>query len=294
MNSGLLGLPPGCAGCAHGTGARPLRPARSPPEAPLIGLPIGHALDGSQAYRMPTSYAAAIERAGGVPVVVPLVEHGTLASLFDLIDGLLLAGGGDIGPAEYGAVDRGKLTGVDADRDRVELFLARLALRHGKPVLGICRGIQTLNVAAGGTLVQDLPTERASPVTHRTPSSAPPSTLAHVVTVTPRSLLAESLGLEPGRDAHDIEVNSTHHQAVERIADGFIVSARAPDGVVEAIEMPRTDARFVLGVQWHPERLVADFAAMSRLFGRFVAMSLAWAHERNRRMDLSAVPSLSA
>ena len=238
---------------------------------PLIGIPIGHAHGDRTQLRIPTTYARAIEFAGGLAVLVPPSDEvDVLRGLFLTLDSLLLAGGGDAAAEHYGAADSGKLTFIDPARDRAEIALTRWALAEGMPVLGICRGIQVLGVAAGGTLIQDIPSERPGALVHRTPASVPPSTLAHAVHVRAGSLLSHSLGLGGG-DAHDIPVNSTHHQAVESVASGFVVSAWSPDGVIEGMES--RSGHFALGVQWHPERLVPGDAAMVRLMRAFVQAS---------------------
>jgi putative glutamine amidotransferase len=243
-------------------------PRQGAARRPVVGIPIGHAYDDPTQCRIPTTYSRAIESAGGLPLLLPSSEDQDLIrELLEHLDGLLLAGGGDVAAEHYGAADSGKLTFVDPSRDRFEIGLTRRALAADKPVLGICRGIQVLNVAAGGTLVQDIPFEKPGALFHRTPSIVPPSTLAHAVHVRAGSLLAGCLGLAADKP-HDIPVNSTHHQAVDDVAPGYCVCATSPDGVVEGIESP--SARFALGVQWHPERLVPRHETMVALFRAFV------------------------
>jgi putative glutamine amidotransferase len=161
-------------------------------------------------------------------------------------DGLLLTGGADVDPQEYGDVERHPTLCVDPARDAYELVLVRAALVRGRPLLAICRGIQILNVATGGTLFQDLPSQRPSTVNHRV--KEPPDQLAHMVTVTPGSRLAALLGTAA---TAEIQVNSRHHQAVNVVAPGFAAVATAPDGLVEGIE--HVGSAFCVGVQWHPE-----------------------------------------
>jgi putative glutamine amidotransferase len=198
------------------------------------------------------SYSQAIELAGGVPVVLPLTDDkAVLDELLARCHGLLLAGGGDVSEASgaYGRelteAERQTLSGVDDVRDAMELYLIR---RATMPVLGICRGIQMLNAALGGTLLPDIPN-------HRNPQ---PDALAHRLEWTGRGRLCEVLG---ACDA----VNTSHHQAVDRVAPGFEVTARAPDGIIEAMERPR-----VWAVQFHPERLVRAVPGCLRLFAAFV------------------------
>lgn len=230
---------------------------------PLIGLTSSPSLDAGQASAQ-AAYAQAIAAAGGLPVFLP---HGltksALRDLFERLGGLLFPGGGDLDPSTYSVTTPAPLTGVDPERDRTELTLARWALQDGKPVLGICRGQQVLNVAAGGTLIPDIPSLRPDTLPHSDPNRAPEA-LAHSVTVEPDSYLAK-VGTPPS-----LEVNSSHHQAVDRVASGWVVSAVAPDGIIEAIEAPGHP--FALAVQWHPERLGGRPDAVG-LFATFVQIA---------------------
>ena len=234
----------------------------------VIGIPVQHTTGGRTRFSVGVAYCRAVEMAQGVPLLIPLIqEPRVLSELLARCDGLLLAGGGDVSAEFYGVEDSEYVRGVDQLRDKVEICLVQQALGR-IPILAICRGIQVLNVAAGGTLIQDIPTMIGPELDHQTPSPLLPSTLRHEVVVTPGSLLAESLAIN-GSGADCVGVNSTHHQAVQEIAPGFRQSAVAPDGVVEAIESVAPDV-FTLGVQWHPERLVPDNASMVMLFVRFV------------------------
>jgi putative glutamine amidotransferase len=244
----------------------------NPLSDPIIGLPTYNAYDEKPDYVMRKAYVMAIEAAGGVPLLLPLLEdEHRLRRLYDVLDGLLLCGGGDVAPHFYGTNDTGKCTLIDEPRDRVELALTRWAVADGMPILGICRGIQVLNVALGGTLYQHIPKDISGALRHRTPAEFPPDYVAHEVLLKPASLLLKTLAVEPGEDGHSrIEVNSRHHQAIKDVAPGFCASAHAPDGVIEAIEPTAAGSAFVLGVQWHAEDLVPASAAMTRLFCRFV------------------------
>jgi putative glutamine amidotransferase len=184
-------------------------------------------------------------------------------SIYGRLDGLLLPGGVDVAPALYGEDPHPKLGKVEGPLDEAELVLARWALADGLPLLGVCRGIQTLNVAAGGTLYQDLPSQYPGALRHScSPPDYPRQHRAHAVHVEPGSRLATIL------NAHETMVNSRHHQAVKDLAPGFVVSARAPDGVIEGIE--GEDERFAVGIQWHPESLAADDPQMLALFQALV------------------------
>jgi putative glutamine amidotransferase len=190
-------------------------------------------------------YRAALESAGAR--VIELSPTDQVAEALDQCDGLLLTGGVDVDPATYGEA-RHPTVETDDVRDAYELALARQALARDLPVLAICRGAQLLNVAAGGTLVQDIPSAMSTSLTHDI--DQPKNAIAHDVQVAPGSCLARLLDRRLGKD-RTMAVNSRHHQSVKQAAPGFVVSATAPDGVIEAIE--KTDAPFCVGVQWHPE-----------------------------------------
>jgi putative glutamine amidotransferase len=206
------------------------------------------------------AYADAVRLAGGVPVLV-----GAGDPVPGPYDGLLLSGGGDVHPRHYGqAIDervRGSLV-IHEDRDTLELPLARRALDDDLPTLCICRGIQLMNVAAGGTLWQDVSLAGADPAAHNQDGRLESWEYGQHVEIEPGTLLAGIVG--DGR----VGVNTYHHQAVSELAPGFRVTARAPDGIIEGIESH--DHRFVVGVQWHPERLVSHHAPHRRLFARLV------------------------
>ena len=178
------------------------------------------------------------------------------------MDGLVLGGGCDVDPERYGqTVKENAGVEIDAGRDALDFTLLDEARRGEVPVLAICRGLQVVNVAFGGTLIQDVPTERESPITHDVPK-AEKTRLEHAVSVSPGTRLAGIAGRS------ELPVNSRHHQAIERAAPGLIVSAVAPDGVVEAAEAKQ--GPWLVGVQWHPENLAADGEEASRrLFAEF-------------------------
>lgn len=195
-------------------------------------------------------YEQAIRRAGGEPWVLDIARD-TPADVVRSAAGLLLAGGGDVLPDMYGAEPHPSFSAAEPGRDTYEIELITRALDTDLPVLAICRGIQVLNVARGGTLVQDIPSQLPGALEHR--FGVPPhhpATLAHEIWIEEGSALARLTGDSPG-GTHSCQVNSRHHQAVENVAAGFVVSATAPDGVIEAIEDPAR--RFCVGVQWHPE-----------------------------------------
>jgi putative glutamine amidotransferase len=190
-------------------------------------------------------YVTALERAGATVRVLDPARDAPVASL-ERCDGLLLTGGVDVDPVEYGERERHPSVKVDRERDRYELSLVRTALDRDLPVLAICRGAQVLNVAAGGTLIQDLASAGPSEILHTI--NYPKHAIAHEIVVADGTTLARLLPVDGDRR---VPVNSRHHQSVKEPAPGFVVSASAPDGVVEAIEKP--GASFCVGVQWHPE-----------------------------------------
>lgn len=191
-----------------------------------------------------TDYVESVRRAGGEPRVLSMDEPPSLEGL----DGVLFTGGGDVDPAHYHDARHPNTNEPDPVRDAFELELAKLALANDTPLLAVCRGLQVVNVAAGGTLIQDIPAQVNQALPHQVDSS--PYAIAHEVWVTPDTTLARVMQ-EELRDGEVLQVNSRHHQAIDKTAEGFTVSATAPDGVVEAIE--RRSAPFCVAVQWHPE-----------------------------------------
>ena len=214
-------------------------------------------------------YLASIEQAGGRARVLEVSESPR--KVLDEIDGLLLTGGGDVDPVLYGEGRHPTTDDAEPGRDEFEIDLARRAMGSDMPLLAICRGAQVLNVAAGGTLVQDIPSLVASDLSHSI--TEPKSADAHAVSVAPGSRLEQALGSRVD-SSHRCRVNSRHHQSVGRIGAGLIPSATAPDGIVEAIESAAPDAAFCLGVQWHPENFWRT-GEFSPLFDAFVAAALA-------------------
>lgn len=239
------------------------------PTPPLIGISARSEAStaSSSFYGVAQTYVRAVCRAGGLAVLLPPTcgAPQEVEVLLSRLDGLILSGGGDVAAEWYGAAPSDLLELVDAERDRAELTLARLALRCGKPLLAICRGIQVLNVALGGTLYADIPTQLASALPHRPAPGAPPESSAHVVRLEPGSRLAAILG------ATEVTTNSFHHQAVQKVGEGLVVTARAVDGVIEGLECPQHP--FCVGVQWHPEIEGSPQDDMSGLFRALMAAS---------------------
>ena len=225
----------------------------------LIGVTASLKEDGT--HFCGREYLAALTDCGAMPVVLPVTEdEGLLQAYVQALDGFVFTGGGDVDPALFGQWQRPACGSITPPRDAHELALARLLVQERKPVLGICRGVQVLNVALGGTLYQDIDTEVPSEhIAHR--QKQPFSYASHPVDVVPGTLLHRVLGTER------VMVNSLHHQAIHR-PGAWKVCALAPDGLSEAAELPGHP--FFLGVQWHPEQLQHRDAASRALFSAFV------------------------
>jgi putative glutamine amidotransferase len=214
-----------------------------------------------------SAYLLAVQQAGGVPVPLPpQLDDRALAEISTRLDGLLLTGGGDIDPSAFGEPPHPTLYEVAPARDRLELTLVRRCMSEGKPILAICRGIQLLNVALGGSLYQDVASDPGTAITHD--QTGPRDQLAHPVKVVSGSFLAQVV------ERDELLVNSMHHQAVKSLGNGLVAVAYAPDQIIEGVEMEDAGPRrFVLGVQWHPEELTQKDPAARALFAAFVEAS---------------------
>jgi putative glutamine amidotransferase len=244
---------------------------------PVIGIPCSIYPDSwfTPANGNAVSYLRAVEAAGGIPLLIHLTRDvEVLDAHFRRCDALLFAGGEDVDPSRYGAPAHPLLGKTNPDQDEVEIALARRAAADGLPLLGVCRGMQLLNVALGGTLYQDIAAEIAGALDHdESTDRRDMSHLAHPITLAENSWLAERLG------ATQLVVNTLHHQALRDIAPSLRAIGHAPDGVVEAIE--GTGPGFILGVQCHPEELWehAD-PRWARVFDSFVGQARAQSVER--------------
>ena len=230
---------------------------------PAIGITLDFSRQDREQFALRDDYVRAVEEAQGLPLVLAPGRPEDAPELLDRLDGLVLSGGGDVDPSLYGEDPHPNLGRVTPERDAFELALCREALRRRLPVLAICRGQQVLNVATGGTLVQDIPSELAGSVDHD-PESERWAT-AHPVKILPGTRLREILGTET------VAVNSFHHQAVKELGQGLVVSARSEDGVIEGIELPAQP--FAVGVQWHPEAFWDHGRAFQPLFEALVRAS---------------------
>jgi putative glutamine amidotransferase len=221
--------------------------------AALIGVTTSRIENQSGYTQFSTSqaYIQSVVNAGGSTVLIPSgLSDELLDELLVRLDGLLLTGGGDIQSERYGSSSHPKVQGVDIERDRVELHLVQQALRTGKPTLGICRGLQVINVALGGSLYEDISDQRPDSIQHRYYPDWPRDYLAHEVSILEDSTLAGIL------ESVRVEVNSLHHQGIKELGAPLQETAFAPDGLIEAIEFK--DTPYVMAVQWHPENLQDD------------------------------------
>jgi putative glutamine amidotransferase len=235
---------------------------------PLIGISVGAGIlsetNGAQ-LRVRSTYPISVDLAGGAPVMIPLrIETDALRAIYERLDGVIISGGGDMAPSTYGADQSVFTDEIDTNRDQIELQLIRWALEDDKPLLGICRGHQVLNVALGGTLIQDIREEIQGSLRHDSPTDDWFTRFAHDIQVARGSKLYESLGLTEER----LPVNSLHHQAIGEVAPSLCVVARATDGVIEGLEHP--ERRYVVSVQWHPEALTTREIPQRNLFEAFV------------------------
>ena len=233
---------------------------RHPTNRPMIGIScrLEKKEEGDWFY-LQRDYAEAVYAAGGAPVLIPLIAEEEYTRLLAArLDGVVLSGSGsDVDPARYGVAPHPRMGPVHKEKDAVDAALVGLALETRKPLLGICYGTQALNVALGGTLVQHLDEEPAA-IAH------PDRQSRHPVRVEPDSMLARL-----GGRAGEFLVNTSHHQALDRVAPSLRVTARAPDGVIEAVET-KEPGRFLVGVQWHPERIWRESELSHALFEELV------------------------
>ncbi len=231
-----------------------------------------------------TQYSDGVLRAGGAPVIIPRTADGNaIRSIMEMVDGVLFPGGGDIGSLTYDTEPHPASKGQDSVRDELELLAAKIAIGRQMPILGICRGIQLLNVVLGGTLIQDIPTQTGNSIMHNADPAAP--YLAHTVDIDPVSTLGKLLGVS------SMSVNSYHHQAVDRLGVGLRVSARSKDGMIEAAEF--VDGNPLLAVQYHPEELADTDERFQLYFDWLVEQAIVYkntgsGNEENVIFDIAA------
>ena len=234
---------------------------------PVIGISGSLIIDSSGSFAgykrsyVNNDYILSVIKNGGIPFIIPFNENEeVIKEQIEMVDGLLLSGGQDVAPKNYGEEPTPKLGDIFPERDDFEYALLKAALEAKKPILGICRGLQIINTYFNGSLYQDLSYIGTEVLKHNQVNS--PSMVTHSVTLDKYSKLFDIFGEEK------IRVNSFHHQAVKKVGDGLAISAKAPDGVVEAIE--KTDYPFLVAVQWHPEMLHLTVEMMNKLFERFI------------------------
>ena len=248
-------------------------------QRPVIGIPMQtlQAIDGipeslPMSWVMNQRYVLTLTSVGAVPWMVPLLgDAGTLREVYERLDGVFIAGGVDMDPGTYGEETSPLCGRIDPPRDQAELALVRWAMEDRKPVLGVCRGLQVINVAAGGTLYQDLAAELPDSIKHDYFPGAGGHArdfLAHEIRIEGRSHLHQSFGCE------EIRVNSMHHQAIKQLGEGLVPTAWAPDGVIEAAES--REHPFLAGAQWHPEMLADTDPPTLQLFTSFVHAAVAF------------------
>lgn len=232
---------------------------------PIIGVtsPMSTNASGSPVLQLGQAYIDAIQKAGGIPLVIPIgIDQVKIKSLLSRLDGLLLSGGGDIDPRTFKGASHPKVYGTSPERDSLEFYLLEAAVTSNKPFLAICRGIQVLNVAFGGDLYTHIQDQVEKSLKHDWFPKFPRDKLAHTVRLIPGSKLHRIFNTD------EIRVNSLHHQGIKTVGKGLKATAFAPDGLVEGLEVD--GAGFALGVQWHPECLPDD-TKMQDLFKAFIS-----------------------
>jgi len=230
---------------------------------PIIGINCDYEEEGKQPFSFTyRDYSEAVIAAGGIPFLLPVIkDKNDVKFLLKKIDGLLLTGGNDVPPQRYGEKNHEKTVCVHPDKDISDTALVETATQMKKPILAICYGIQLVNVALGGSLIQDIPSEVKAPIIHKNSQN---DHYTHVVSIKKDSLLYKIAGTDR------IEANSTHHQAIKRLGKGLKDTAHTADGIIEAIEY--IDYPFFVGVQWHPERMT-DSPHHLALFNAFIKAS---------------------
>lgn len=229
---------------------------------PLIGITPGFDYNENKVY-INRGYFDAISLSGGMPVLIPITEdEGLLREIVEYFDGFLLSGGSDVDAVHWGELNYRYNGEISPYRDKMELFIAREAVGKDKPILGICRGMQVLNIALGGTIYQDIYSQIKDVELIKHSQSAPKWYPTHKIKVEKGSRVFK---------AHNndyINVNSFHHQAVRDVAPGFIITSRSDDGIIESIE--HESCKFAVGIQWHPEVMWEKHSLHLMMFGVFV------------------------
>lgn len=231
---------------------------------PIIGISAGRERSDTNIQKicLIDKYVEAVSLSGGIPLVIPTGLSGkAIPNLIQNIDGILLTGGGDIETKRFNGEDHPKVYGVDIERDQLEIDLVHAAIENSKPLLGICRGIQVINVALGGDLYTDISDQKSEALRHDWFPNYPRDLLAHEVVIESDSILLSLIGLK------QFMVNSLHHQAIHNLSERLSASAFSPDGIVEAVEMKNHP--YLIGVQWHPE-WIYSIEPTNRIFVSFI------------------------
>lgn len=239
--------------------------------APIIGVTpsAGNNSLGVRAYNIAADYTQAVQRAGGIPVILPLHIENTSA-LLDALDGVVFSGGGDIEAHRFGQENHEAAEGFDEERDSFEIALMKEAFDRDMPILAICRGVQVMNVAQGGDLIQDIATQTGSEKKHnqRAEGSGEHDIFQTATVDAGDNPVSRALG------TGEVNINSFHHQALGRVADTLTVVAKSDDDIVEAVYAP--DRTYAVGTQWHPERLAAQYNEQQQLFNDLVSAAKAY------------------
>lgn len=226
---------------------------------PVIGITLPYENERDR-YFLPRAYAASIEAAGGMPILLTNLKEPEINNILTHLDGILLTGGSDVDPRYFGEEPLPQTGEITPDRDEFEIKLSKLVLKRNIPILAICRGIQVLNIAAGGTIYQDINTQCIKPIKHN--QNAPRWYDSHEISIGKNTKLYDILGID------NLRVNSFHHQAIKNTAKNFIINAKSSDGIIEGIES--VVHKFALGVQWHPECMWERNPKMLHLFKGFI------------------------
>lgn len=231
----------------------------------LIPIPVQDAE--KRRYTLGKNYVRSLVACGATPILLPTsLDHAAWRDVYAEADGVLLTGGGDVEPSIFGEEKHPTTDDINLERDDIEIALARWTLEDDKPMFAICRGIQVVNVALGGSLIQDIPSQYDQRIEHRGSAiGAARDQVLHEVCIEPGARITEIFG------AGNVGVNSFHHQAIKAMGDGLLVTSRAQDGIIESVELP--GRRYYLGVQWHPEDMTAGREDMLALFQSFVDAS---------------------
>ncbi|QGH33681.1 gamma-glutamyl-gamma-aminobutyrate hydrolase family protein [Gracilibacillus salitolerans] len=230
---------------------------------PVIGITssiVSH--NNIPSYNLHEKHIQSVMRAGGVPIIIPTGPEPMAEVWVSICNGIILSSGEDIDPNSFGANPSPKIQNTNKKRDLTEIELVKYAQKHRKPILGLCRGVTMLNVALGGTVIQDIETSNPNPINHNQQAARPEPT--HYIQIDETSRLYQILS------SSNIQVNSIHHQAIDQLAPNLKKVAVAPDGVIEAVEAIDKTSPMIIGVQWHPEEMASEDPSMQKLFDTFI------------------------